>query len=153
MSIHAQTKAALAGVRTHTKDLGNQAAQMKLQSARMDESIERLNVAAAIYFTLGQEDRYNAVYSALTDLDALANGFPQVLREGTVINDHLGKRLLTGPAKQVGFAQLQGSRGRLGALTVVGHGKLLELGTEGLVALQHLLQSGIGIQCPERRRK
>lgn len=109
MSIHAQTKAALAGVRTHTKDLGNQAAQMKLQSARMDESIERLNVAAAIYFTLGQEDRYNAVYSALTDLDALANGFPQVLRERATLATDAGRALLDRKAEQM---RLVGEIGR-----------------------------------------
>ncbi|UCH48419.1 MAG: hypothetical protein JSU95_00955 [Betaproteobacteria bacterium] len=91
---HAAAQQALAGLRSHTHSLANQARQFNVRSPRMDAAIEQLNMNAPIYFTLGEEDRYNAVYTALTELDAAASRFPQVLRETATLATDAGRTLL-----------------------------------------------------------
>lgn len=91
---HAAAQQALADLRAHTSALANQARQFGVNSLRMDAAIEQLNTNAPIYFTLGEEDRYNAVYTALTELDAAASGFPQVLRETATLATDAGRALL-----------------------------------------------------------
>ena len=91
---HAAAQQALADLRTHSRALANQARQFNVRSPRMDAAIEQLNMNAPIYFTLGEEDRYNAVYTALTELDAAASRFPQVLRERATLATDAGRALL-----------------------------------------------------------
>ncbi len=91
---HAAAQQALADLRAHTRALVNQARQFGVNSPRMDAAIEQLDTNAPIYFTLGEEDRYNAVYTALTELDAAASGFPQVLRESATLATDAGRALL-----------------------------------------------------------
>jgi signal transduction histidine kinase len=91
---HAAAQQALADLRTHSRALANQARQFNVRSPRMDAAIEQLNMNAPIYFTLGEEDRYNAVYTALTELDAAASRLPQVLRERATLATDAGRALL-----------------------------------------------------------
>jgi signal transduction histidine kinase len=91
---HAAAQQALADLRTHSRALANQARQFNVRSPRMDAAIEQLNMNAPIYFTLGEEDRYNAVYTALTELDAAASPLPQVLRERATLATDAGRALL-----------------------------------------------------------
>ena len=91
---HAAAQQALADLRAHSRALANQARQFDVRSPRMDAAIEQLNMNAPIYFTLGEEDRYNAVYTALTELDAAASRFTQVLRERATLASDAGRALL-----------------------------------------------------------
>ena len=91
---HAAAQQALADLRTHSRALANQARQFNVRSPRMDAAIEQLNMNAPIYFNLGEEDRYNAVYTALTELDAAASRFTQVLRERATLASDAGRALL-----------------------------------------------------------
>jgi len=93
-SEHAALQQALADLRTHTHDLVVQARQFNVVSPRMESATERLNMNAPIYFTLGEEDRYNAVYAALAELDTAASQFPQVLNVRAAQATDAGRALL-----------------------------------------------------------
>ncbi len=97
---HAALQQALADLRTHSKTLLAQARQLNVRSPRMEAAVEQLNMHAPIYFTLGEEDRYNSVYTALAELDAAASQFPQVLRETATLATDAGRALLDGKIAQ-----------------------------------------------------
>lgn len=97
---HAALQTALADLRSNTQDLTTQARQFNVVSPRMDLANERLNMNAPIYFTLGEEQRYNDIYAALADLDAAAGQFPQVLRSKATLATDAGRALLDRKAAQ-----------------------------------------------------
>ncbi|MGD2139825.1 MAG: histidine kinase dimerization/phospho-acceptor domain-containing protein, partial [Burkholderiales bacterium] len=107
---HASLQQALANLRTYTQDLVTQANQLGVQSPRLSSAADTLNTNAPIYFTLGEEDRYNAIYSALAELQAAASSFPQVLRSRATQVIDAGRALLDGKTAQT---RLAGQIGRL----------------------------------------
>ena len=100
-SEHAAAKQALADLRTHSHDLSTQAKQLGVSSSRLDSAIDQLNIAAPIYFVLGEEEIYNSVYSALSELNAATSRFPQVLRARATQAVDAGRALLDRKAAQV----------------------------------------------------
>lgn len=89
-----QARNALSELMTHARELPAQAAQFQLRSPRMNASLDRLNVAAPVYYTLGTEEQYNAVYSSLNELEAAAVAFPQALRGKAQLITEAGRELL-----------------------------------------------------------
>lgn len=98
---HAAAKQALADLRSHSEALLTQARQLNVRSPRMESAIENLDTDAPIYFVLGEENQYNSVYAALSDLDAAASGFPQVLRARATLASDAGRALLDRKASQM----------------------------------------------------
>ncbi|UCD67475.1 MAG: hypothetical protein JSW48_11615 [Betaproteobacteria bacterium] len=91
---HVAAQQALADLLSHSRALASQARQLNVRSPGMDAAIEKLKINAPIYFTLGEEDRYNTIYTALTELDAAASRFPQVLRDKATLAVDAGRVML-----------------------------------------------------------
>jgi len=92
--VHEEARQAFSVLMKNARELPTQAAQAQVRSARMNAALNRLNVAAPIYYTLGSEDPYNVVYSSLNELEASVVRFPQVLRGKAALITEAGRILL-----------------------------------------------------------
>ncbi len=91
---HAAAKKSMAALQEHTGDLLAQAAQLNVDSSRLEYAIDQLRVLAPVYFLLGQEDAYNALYTALSNLESAASRYPQVLFSQARVAVDAGRKLL-----------------------------------------------------------
>ena len=98
---HTGAKQALAALRAHTRDLMAQASQLNVDSSRLESSVDQLKAAAPVYFLLGREEGYNAVYSALSDLESTASRYPQVLLAQARLAVDAGRALLNHKVAQM----------------------------------------------------
>ncbi len=91
---HTAAKQSMAVLQEHTSDLLAQAAQLNVDSSRLEESVGQIRVLAPVYFLLGQENAYNALYTALSNLEAATSRYPQVLVAQARLAVDAGRKLL-----------------------------------------------------------
>jgi two-component system NtrC family sensor kinase len=87
-------KKSLAALDEQTGDLLAQAAQLNVDSSRLASSVDRISVLAPVYFVLGQEDTYDALYTSLSNLETTASRYPQVLFAQARLAVDAGRKLL-----------------------------------------------------------
>jgi signal transduction histidine kinase len=98
---HDAARVALAELRAHIDGLLPLAAQLNVDTSRLIASIDQVNVLAPVYFTLGQEESYNALYTALTNLEVIAGRYPQVLLSQALLAVAAGRDLLNHKVAQM----------------------------------------------------
>jgi two-component system, NtrC family, sensor kinase len=107
---HDAARVALAQLRAHIDGLLPLAAQLNVDSSRLIAAIDQVKVLAPVYFTLGQEEAYNALYTALTNLEVIAGRYPQVLLSQARLAVASGRNLLNHKVAQM---RVVGQIGRL----------------------------------------
>jgi len=101
---HAAAKQSMAALQQHTGDLVAQATQLNVDSSRLEYSIDQIRVLAPVYFLLGREESYNALYTALSNLEAAASRYPQVLFAQARVAVDAGRKLLDHKVAQMRIA-------------------------------------------------
>ena len=100
-SEHNAARQSLAALRTYTDGLLPLASQLSVDSTRLESSIDQVKVVAPVYFQLGQEEAYNALYTALSNLESVAGRYPQVLLAQARLAVDAGRKLLNHKVAQM----------------------------------------------------
>ena len=98
---HDAARVALAELRAHIDGILPLAAQLNVDTSRLIASLDQVNVLAPVYFALGQEESYNALYTALTNLEVIAGRYPQVLLSQALLAVGAGRDLLNHKVAQM----------------------------------------------------
>lgn len=98
---HDAARVALAELRAHIDGILPLAAQLNVDTSRLIASIDQVKVLAPVYFALGQEESYNALYTALTNLEVIAGRYPQVLLSQALLAVAAGRDLLNHKVAQM----------------------------------------------------
>ena len=101
---HDAARESLAQLRTHIDGLLPLAAQLNVDSSRLASSVDQVSVLAPVYFLLGQEEAYNALYTALTNLEVIAGRYPQVMLSQARLAVDSGRKLLNHKVAQMRVA-------------------------------------------------
>ncbi len=91
---HTAAKQSMAALQEHTSDLLAQAGQLNVDASRLESSVDQIRVLVPVYFLLGKEEAYNALYTALLNLETAASRYPQVLFAQARLAVDAGRKLL-----------------------------------------------------------